>query len=427
MNINIENIIRTVKKHLDFLIIEDKEIINLIKKSKYDNEEKIVGSILNYYYKLMNEEVLNDNFSCINNYILKNLSYDIKCLNHLANLFTKLQIITNFEMYEKIINQNIILQDILNKILRKLNYSKKQINKLSNSSYTTELLETYAVMNNIELDTELEETVESSVSKNQFINEIIAIPLLSLDEEIRLTKEYYETRDIQIRNKIFEANLRIVVNIAKKFYSEYLSFYDLIQEGSIGLMTAIERFDPNKGYRLSTYAYWWIERAMCNVIKDNYGIIRIPRKKLDAVNRYKKLKEKSSAVEVNFTEISSQLNIPLDNVKEYEFIADKINMSSSINFFLNDEETEAEELIPDKSIIVEDEAIRNVELSILKKALSELSDKERNVIILRYGLHNGEAMTLQAIGNLYNNSREGISKVEERALIKLKKIVKKYN
>lgn len=428
---NTNRIINKIKDYFFFMELTDNEILDVLNryyKDKKISEEKLMNSILKYYYTLIKKQILNGNFTSINNYISKKLSYNIKCINNLSNLFQKLELDINFELYEKMINQSSLLQEILGKTLKKLNYNQNDIEKFSNGLYTDNLIQTYVILNNIELTTNQEEDI--SDINHQFLNGVYKIPLLSIEEEKRLTMEYYKTKDPYIRDRIFEANLRLVIDIVKKINLDRLSFYDLFQDGSIGLLKAIDGFDPTKGYRLSTYAVWAIKREIDASIGNTSRIIRIPLHKIDEINKYKKLKEeleKRRGKELKIEEISQELDIPLKDVIDNELLIDKIMLIDSVNININDEETEIIDVVPDQNTKVEDEAIKNVELDILRKALLKLSEKERQIIQLRFGLNGDNPMSFESIASVIGNTGEGIRKSVKRSLLKLKKEIMNQN
>ncbi|MBQ3311913.1 sigma-70 family RNA polymerase sigma factor [bacterium] len=273
---------------------------------------------------------------------------------------------------------------------------------------------------------------ETSSSENTddsvkiYLRQIGKIPLLSHEEEIKLAKEIKETHSEIAKSTIINANLRLVVSIAKRFIGRGLSFMDLIQEGNIGLMKAAERFDYEKGFKFSTYATWWIQQAIARAIADKSRTIRLPIHMLESLNKIKKISvDLSAELGRNPTkqEIAYRLGISVSRLNQIcKAAQDTISIETPTT--QKDDSTKIADLIIDESSTTPDSMVTQENLlEDIQKMLSQLMPKERDVLIMRYGLDNsGYKKTLDEIGTQFGVSRERIRQIETRALSKLKKL-----
>jgi len=269
-------------------------------------------------------------------------------------------------------------------------------------------------------------SVNTDDSVKLYLQQIGKIPLLSAEEELEIAKKIKENNDQQAINKLINANLRLVVSIAKKYIGRGLSFLDLIQEGNMGLMKAAERFDYSKGYKFSTYATWWVQQAITRAIADKSRLIRLPVHMIEMLSKIKKatvdLTTENGSVPTR-EEIAQKLGISVSKLSTLIKAAqDTISIESPTT--AKDETAKLGDLIVDESTLSPDTKVTNDNLlNDVKKMLNQLSQKERDVLIMRYGLDDdGVKKTLEEIGSIYNVSRERIRQIENRALSKLKKI-----
>ena len=271
-------------------------------------------------------------------------------------------------------------------------------------------------------------TVNSDDSVKIYLQQIGKIPLLSHEQELDLAKKIYEDHDEFSKNLLVNANLRLVVSIAKKYIGRGLSFLDLIQEGNMGLMKAAGRFDYTKGYKFSTYATRWIQQSITRAIADKARIIRLPIHMIESLGKIRRATI-DLTTELGHTptkqEIAYRLGVPVNKLSaivksaqstiSMETPASSSEDSSKIADFLVDEDSIAPDNRVSQENLFED----------IRKMLNQLSPKERDVLILRYGLdNNGSKKTLDEIGSQYGVSRERIRQIENRAISKLKKLCK---
>ena len=274
-------------------------------------------------------------------------------------------------------------------------------------------------------------TLNSDDSVKIYLQQIGKIPLLSAEEELEVAKRIKDENDMKAVNELINANLRLVVSIAKKYIGRGLSFLDLIQEGNMGLMKAAERFDYTKGYKFSTYATWWVQQAITRAIADKSRLIRLPVHLIETLTKIKKATVELTAetgVAPTREDIADKLGISVSKLSSLIKVAqDTISIESPTN--AKDETAKLGDLIIDESTLSPDTKVTNDNLlKDVNKMLNKLSQKERDVLIMRYGLDDdGARKTLEEIGIMYNVSRERIRQIENRALSKLKKMCRNAN
>ena len=254
-----------------------------------------------------------------------------------------------------------------------------------------------------------------------YLKEIGKVPLLSAEEEIELAKRM-ELGDQEAKKRLAEANLRLVVSIAKRYVGRGMLFLDLIQEGNLGLIKAVEKFDYRKGYKFSTYATWWIRQAITRAIADQARTIRIPVHMVETINKLIRVQRQllqELGREPYPEEIAKEMNLPVDRVREIQKISQEpVSLETPIG---EEEDSHLGDFIQDDNVPVPAEAAA---FTLLKEQLSEvlgtLTDRERKVLELRFGLDDGRARTLEEVGKEFNVTRERIRQIEAKALRKLR-------
>lgn len=271
-------------------------------------------------------------------------------------------------------------------------------------------------------------TVSSDDSVKIYLRQIGKIPLLSSTEELDLAKKIQDKHDDFAKNVLVNANLRLVVSIAKKYIGRGLSFLDLIQEGNVGLIKAAGRFDYKKGYKFSTYATWWIQQSITRAIADKARIIRLPIHMIDSIGKIRRA-TLDLTTELGHTptkqEIAYRLGLPVSKLTSIIKSAQS-TVSMDTPTSSDEDSSKIADFIIDKSTITPDGKVTHENLlQDIRQILNQLSQKERDVLILRYGLdNNGVKKTLDEIGSQYGVSRERIRQIENRAIAKLKKLCK---
>lgn len=254
-----------------------------------------------------------------------------------------------------------------------------------------------------------------------YLREIGQIPLLSYDEEIEYAQRVLNG-DEDAKQKLIESNLRLVVSIAKKHTNRGLKMLDLIQEGNMGLMKAVEKFEYEKGFKFSTYATWWIRQAITRAIADQGRTIRIPVHMIETINKIKKESRiilQETGREPTAEELSKKLEIPVDKVKNIlEMNQDPISLETPVG---SEEDSELGDFVEDDKFLNPYEATTRV---LLKEQLDEilktLNEREEMVLRYRYGLDDGSQKTLEEVGKIFNVTRERIRQIEVKALRKLR-------
>ena len=254
-----------------------------------------------------------------------------------------------------------------------------------------------------------------------YLKEIGKVPLLSADEEIELAKRM-ELGDEEAKKKLAEANLRLVVSIAKRYVGRGMLFLDLIQEGNLGLIKAVEKFDYRKGYKFSTYATWWIRQAITRAIADQARTIRIPVHMVETINKLIRVSRQllqELGREPSPQEIADEMDIPVERVREILKISQEpVSLETPIG---EEEDSHLGDFIQDDNVPVPAEAAA---FTLLKEQLNEvlgtLTEREQKVLKLRFGLEDGRARTLEEVGKVFNVTRERIRQIEAKALRKLR-------
>ena len=254
-----------------------------------------------------------------------------------------------------------------------------------------------------------------------YLKEIGRVPLLTMEQELELARAA-QAGDADARRKLSEANLRLVVSVAKRYAGRGLPFLDRIQEGNLGLMKAAEKFEPDRGFRFSTYATWWIRQSITRAIADQGRVIRIPVHLVESINRVKKTTGellRKNGREPTAEEIAVRLDMEPDRVRELLQLAqDPISLETPVG---EEEDAHLEDFIQDEEAGVPvDEAGRELLRRELANVLKSLTPREERVLTLRFGLEDGEARTLEELGKEFNVTRERIRQIEAKALRKLR-------
>lgn len=289
------------------------------------------------------------------------------------------------------------------------------------------------MLHELELEGEVEEseienvdlTVPDGVSiedpVRMYLKEIGKVPLLSAEEEVELAKRM-EAGDLEAKKRLAEANLRLVVSIAKRYVGRGMLFLDLIQEGNLGLIKAVEKFDYKKGYKFSTYATWWIRQAITRAIADQARTIRIPVHMVETINKFVRIQRQliqELGREPSADEIAEKMHIPVDRVRDIQKISQEpVSLETPIG---EEEDSHLGDFLPDDNVPVPAEAAAFTLLQEqLNEVLATLTDREQKVLRLRFGLDDGTPRTLEEVGKEFKVTRERIRQIEAKALRKLR-------
>ncbi len=274
----------------------------------------------------------------------------------------------------------------------------------------------------VDLEAQIPKTIAVDDPVRMYLKEIGKVPLLTQEEEIELAKRM-ENGDKMAKQILCEANLRLVVSIAKRYVGRGMLFLDLIQEGNLGLIKAVDKFDYQKGYKFSTYATWWIRQAITRSIADQARTIRIPVHMVETINKLIRVSRQllqAFGREPSPEEIAEEMGITVEKVREIQKIAQEpVSLETPIG---EEEDSHLGDFIPDDDVPKPAEAAA---FSMLKEQLNEvlntLTDREQKVIRLRFGLDDGRARTLEEVGREFDVTRERIRQIEAKALRKLRR------
>lgn len=254
-----------------------------------------------------------------------------------------------------------------------------------------------------------------------YLKEIGRVPLLTSEEEIELAIRISDG-DVKAKQRLSEANLRLVVSIAKRYLGRGMQFLDLIQEGNLGLIKAVEKFDYTKGFKFSTYATWWIRQAITRAIADQARTIRIPVHMVETINKVKKVQSQllhQNGHEPSPDEIAAEIDMPVDKVREIMRVAQEpVSLETPIG---EEEDSHLGDFIPDNEAPAPADAASHTMLrEQLSDVLSTLTPREEKVLRLRFGLEDGRSRTLEEVGKEFSVTRERIRQIEAKALRKLR-------
>lgn len=338
-------------------------------------------------------------------------------------------------LLEKAISSGKISTRELSDAFEELNFDSDQIDRFYDNcgNMQIEIVDDY-VPDDIDLemglDPDMDDDLEMALSTEGiavddpvkiYLKEIGRVPLLTSEEETQLARKM-QTGDPYAKKRLSEANLRLVVSIAKKYVGRGMQFLDLIQEGNLGLIKAVEKFDYTKGFKFSTYATWWIRQAITRAIADQARTIRIPVHMVETITKVKKISSQllhENGHDPTAEEIADRLEMPVEKVREIMRIAqDPVSLETPIG---EEDDSHLGDFIPDEQALAPNEAASNIMLKEqLNEVLSTLTEREAMVIRMRYGLDDGRSRTLEEVGKAFNVTRERIRQIEAKALRKLR-------
>jgi RNA polymerase primary sigma factor len=270
-----------------------------------------------------------------------------------------------------------------------------------------------------------EEEVDLKDPIKMYLKEIGKIPLLSFEEEIELAKRI-EKSDIEAKKKLIESNLRLVVSIAKKYTGHSLSFLDLVQEGNVGLIRAVEKYDYRRGFRFSTYASWWIRQAVTRALADQSRVIRVPVHMVESINKIQKAERylyQETGREPSHDDIAKNVNLPIKKVRDYLKVSQEpVSLETPLGA---DKDNKLGDFVEDKKVSSPEEYVIDEHFKEqLYSILDTLTPREREILRLRFGLDNIKPHTLEDVGKIFNVTRERIRQVEAKAIKRLKQEMK---
>ena len=317
----------------------------------------------------------------------------------------------------------------INDALEELDFDVERVEKLYDTleSMNVEIVEDFTdegieELKNEDLESSLaSEGISIDDPVKVYLKEIGRVPLLTPEEEIDLATRM-EQGDEEARKRLAEANLRLVVSIAKRYVGRGMQFLDLIQEGNLGLIKVVEKFDHTKGFKFSTYATWWIRQAITRAIADQARTIRIPVHMVETINKVKKVTSQllhKNGHDPSADEIAAELDMPVDKVREIMRVAQEpVSLETPIG---EEEDSHLGDFIPDDDAPAPAEAASHTLLKEqLSDVLSTLTPREEKVLRLRFGLEDGRSRTLEEVGKEFNVTRERIRQIEAKALRKLR-------
>ena len=258
-----------------------------------------------------------------------------------------------------------------------------------------------------------------------YLKEIGTVPLLTAEEEMELARRQ-QAGDEKAKKKLIEANLRLVVSIAKRYTGRGMSFLDLVQEGNLGLIKGVEKFDPEKGFKLSTYATWWIRQSVTRALADQARTIRVPVHMVETINKMSKMQRKLTlelGYEPSVAELAKALDMTEEKVMEIMQIArEPASLETPIG---EEDDSNLGDFVADNNVLTPEDNVESVMLrEHIEALLGDLKERERQVIVLRFGLEDGHPRTLEEVGREFKVTRERIRQIEAKALRKLRNPVR---
>lgn len=427
-----------------FLKISEKDFLNIIEKDLKDlkevldiekDDKKIKRCMYSSINSYVEKKLKDKKYDIICNWIDMNIKVNEEELSEFYNLvkfFEKYNFEPSIDCVKSLLNTNQKLNSIIKKIVEKYGseIEEGQSENILNDLNLLLFVETYCTTNGFDNDENDSEknSIENSLVYNDdsvrsYLMEIGSCPLLSAEEEIELFKKVAQG-DEKARKKAIECNTRLVVSIAKKYLGRGLEFLDLIQNGNLGLMKAVNVYDVSKGFKFSTYATWWIRQSITRALADQSRTIRIPVHMAELINKYPRIKY-NLEVELNRVptdeEIAEKMAIPVEKVKE--IVKYSIELVSIYTPIGEDEESTLEEFIPSSGETIEDKFTCNVSSDIIKDLFdsAKLTDREKEVLLARFGFYGGKEFTLEEVGQSLGLTRERVRQLQEKALKKIRK------
>lgn len=279
---------------------------------------------------------------------------------------------------------------------------------------------------NVDLDAvDLLEGIGTEDPVRMYLKEIGTVPLLTAEEEYSLAMRKANGDEVA-KQRLIEANLRLVVSIAKRYTGRGMSFLDLVQEGNLGLIKGVEKFDPEKGFKLSTYATWWIRQSVTRALADQARTIRVPVHMVETINKMSKMQRKLTlelGYEPSVKELAEHLDMTEEKVQEIMQIArEPASLETPIG---EEDDSNLGDFVADSNVVTPEGNVESVMLrEHIDTLLGDLKDRERQVIVLRFGLEDGHPRTLEEVGKEFNVTRERIRQIEAKALRKLRNPVR---
>ena len=397
--------------------------------SRYDIVEvQLVEQLTIVFNDYIRKKIDEDDYSKLVDAFVKKKKIDnINDLYKLTELFASADRNLDIEICEGLIESNKIINNIVSSFVteneRKINNGEFDNNNI--------FIETYCIHNKIEMGDEIEDLDEDNLEETsseedsatltlfgQYNKEISKTRLLTKEEEIDYFKRL-SNGEVEVKNDILKANLRLVVPIAKKYIGNNVDFMDLIQEGNIGLMTAINKFDYTKGYKFSTYATHWIKQAIGRYVGDHSRTIRLPihiNEKLYKVRKIQRQILEKTGKEATINELSKQTGFSISKVKELLDLKECTSLDKKIN---DEEEKTLIDFVFSEDEEPEEVAVNKMLKKYVKDILNELEEKERNIIILRFGLNGDAPQSLRQVGNVFHMTGERIRQIQLKALEKI--------
>ena len=397
--------------------------------SRYDIVEvQLVEQLTIVFNDYIRKKIDEDDYSKLVDAFVKKKKIDnINDLYKLTELFASADRNLDIEICEGLIESNKTINNIVS------SFVTENERKINNGEFDNKniFIETYCIHNKIEMGDEIEDLDEDNLEETsseedsatltlfgQYNKEISKTRLLTKEEEIDYFKRL-SNGEVEVKNDILKANLRLVVPIAKKYIGNNVDFMDLIQEGNIGLMTAINKFDYTKGYKFSTYATHWIKQAIGRYVGDHSRTIRLPihiNEKLYKVRKIQRQILEKTGKEATINELSKQTGFSISKVKELLDLKECTSLDKKIN---DEEEKTLIDFVFSEDEEPEEVAVNKMLKKYVKDILNELEEKERNIIILRFGLNGDAPQSLRQVGNVFHMTGERIRQIQLKALEKI--------